>query len=76
MEIYWSILVVPAFATLFVVIDPIGLVPMFLSLTDGMDALAAHQCDPGDLPRLLGMILAALAVQFVLTGLKDAGMVG
>ena len=40
MEIYWSTLVVPAFATLFVVIDPIGLVPMFLSLTDGMDARA------------------------------------
>jgi len=40
MDVYWSQLLVPAFATLFVVVDPIGLVPMFLSLTDGMDAKA------------------------------------
>lgn len=38
MDAYWSQLLVPAFATLFVVVDPIGLVPMFLALTDGMDA--------------------------------------
>lgn len=38
MDVYWSQLLVPAFATLFVVVDPIGLVPMFLSLTDGMDS--------------------------------------
>ncbi|NNE21562.1 MAG: MarC family protein [Rhizobiales bacterium] len=40
MDVYWSQLLVPAFATLFVVVDPIGLVPMFLSLTDGMDSKA------------------------------------
>lgn len=40
MDVYWSQLLVPAFATLFVVVDPIGLVPMFLALTDGMDAKA------------------------------------
>lgn len=40
MDIYWSQLLVPAFATLFVVVDPIGLVPMFLALTEGMDAKA------------------------------------
>ena len=40
MDVYWSQLLVPAFATLFVVVDPIGLVPMYLALTEGMDAKA------------------------------------
>ena len=32
--------IVPAFATFFVAIDPIGLVPMFLALTPNSDARA------------------------------------
>ncbi|HFC04479.1 MAG TPA: MarC family protein [Rhizobiales bacterium] len=33
----WSDVAVPAFATLFVIIDPIGLVPLFMALTSKMD---------------------------------------
>lgn len=36
-------LAVTAFATLFVVIDPIGLAPLFLALTQGMDAEARER---------------------------------
>ena len=36
MEPYWTQVAVPAFATLFVIIDPIGLIPMFLAMTNGM----------------------------------------
>jgi multiple antibiotic resistance protein len=36
----WSDVAVPAFATLFVIIDPIGLVPLFLALTTGMSERA------------------------------------
>lgn len=43
MELYWTQIAVPAFATFFVVIDPIGLVPMFLALTDGMDGKARRR---------------------------------
>ncbi|VAV87562.1 MarC family integral membrane protein [hydrothermal vent metagenome] len=34
----WSDVAVPAFATLFVIIDPLGLVPIFMALTANMDA--------------------------------------
>ena len=37
MDIYWTQVAVPAFATFFVIIDPIGLVPMFLALTHDMN---------------------------------------
>jgi len=33
----WSEVAVPAFATLFVIIDPIGLVPLFIAITANMD---------------------------------------
>lgn len=33
----WSEVAVPAFATLFVIIDPIGLVPLFITMTAKMD---------------------------------------
>jgi len=36
MDVLWSGLVMPAFATFFVIIDPVGLVPMFVTLTRHM----------------------------------------
>lgn len=39
----WSTVMVPAFAVLFVVIDPIGLVPMFLALSDKMTSQVRRQ---------------------------------
>ncbi len=33
----WSDIAVPAFATLFVIIDPVGLVPIFMALTTDLD---------------------------------------
>ncbi len=37
---WWGSLVAPAFATLFVIIDPLGLTPMFAALTAGMSEKA------------------------------------
>lgn len=37
MWLLWSEVAVPAFATLFVIIDPIGLVPLFITITAKMD---------------------------------------
>ncbi|MGI9374087.1 MAG: MarC family protein [Hyphomicrobiales bacterium] len=39
----WTSVAMPAFATLFVVIDPIGLIPMFIALTSGADAAAQRK---------------------------------
>ncbi len=39
----WTSVIVPAFAMLFVVIDPIGLVPMFVALTTGADQAARRR---------------------------------
>ncbi len=36
MDALWSTIAVPAFATFFVIIDPVGLAPMFLTLTSHM----------------------------------------
>ena len=43
MELYWTQVAVPAFATFFVIIDPIGLIPMFLAMTDGMSGKARRR---------------------------------
>jgi len=39
----WSEVILPAFATLFVVIDPIGLVPLFMALTAGQDGASRRK---------------------------------
>ena len=39
----WSEVAVPAFATLFVIIDPIGLVPLFLALTTSLGEQARRK---------------------------------
>ena len=62
---------IPAFVTLFVVMDPIGLVPLFIALTAGMDGgrrmrLARRAC----------LIAAALLTFFVLAGDRVLGFIG
>ena len=39
----WSEVAIPAFATLFVIIDPIGLVPLFLAITANSSEKARHR---------------------------------
>ncbi|MGI9463078.1 MAG: MarC family protein [Aestuariivirgaceae bacterium] len=63
MDIYWTQIVVPVFATLFVVVDPVGLVPMFLTLTDGMDARTRRVAAA----RAVGLATAVLLV-FAIAG--------
>lgn len=53
-----STFLITAFATLFVVIDPPGLVPLFIALTQGMDA-----------PQRRTMALRACVIAFVLLAL-------
>ena len=62
---------ITAFATLFVVIDPPGLVPLFIALTRGMDtqqrrAMALRAC----------LIAAALLTMFGLAGEAILGFIG
>lgn len=52
-----------AFATLFVVIDPIGLAPMFMSLTTGADAKSRHL-----IARRATLTAAAILILFALLG--------
>lgn len=92
---------ISALVTLLVVVDPIGLAPVFLAVTHGLPSKARLQIAwracaiaiailigtalIGDwllhqlgitgnavLSRLLGVILAALAVQYVIDGLRTA----
>lgn len=66
-----SAFLITAFATLFVVIDPPGLVPLFIALTQGMDA--AHR------RRLAGracIIAAVLLTMFGLAGETVLGFIG
>jgi multiple antibiotic resistance protein len=62
---------ISAFATLFVVIDPPGIVPMFIALTQGMDparrrAMAARAC----------LIATGLLLLFGLAGEAILGFIG
>ena len=66
-----SAFLITAFATLFVVIDPPGLVPMFIALTVGMDsarrkAMAKRAC----------IIATVLLMLFGLAGETVLGFIG
>lgn len=68
---YDTAFLIPAFVTLFVVMDPIGLVPLFIALTVGMDGarrlrMARRACG----------IAALLLTFFVLAGDKVLGFIG
>ena len=67
----WSDLLIPAFVTLFVVIDPIGLTPIFIALTRGADARARRFIAL----RATG-IAAALLTLFGLFGLQVLAVFG
>ncbi|MGJ8584920.1 MAG: MarC family protein [Marinosulfonomonas sp.] len=62
---------IPAFVTLFVVIDPIGLAPMFVALTQGADA--AHRRSVAIRSCLIAILLLTL---FGLFGEAVLGFVG
>ena len=62
---------ITAFATLFVVIDPPGLVPMFIALTTGMDP--AHR---NRMARRACLIAAALLTLFGIAGDSILGFIG
>lgn len=61
---------IAAFATLFVVINPPGLVPLFIALTRGMGV------EKRKAMALLGMLPAALSVQFVIDGVRGTSLIG
>ena len=64
------VILVGAFATLFVIIDPVGLAPLFVALTQGMDqrerrAIAARACVVGFGVLLLFGIVGEAVLSFV-----------
>lgn len=63
--------IITAFATLFVVVDPIGLAPLFIALTQGMDARLRRRV--GMRAVLIGALLLTL---FGLLGDKLLGAIG
>ncbi|MCV6584101.1 MAG: MarC family protein [Marinibacterium sp.] len=63
--------VITAFATLFVVIDPIGLAPIYMSLTAGLDAQAKRQ-----IAIRACLVAIAVLVVFALFGEAVLGFVG
>jgi multiple antibiotic resistance protein len=63
--------VVPAFATLFVAIDPIGLVPMFLALTPNADAAERRR-----IARRCILTAAAVLLLFAFFGEAVLGFLG
>ncbi|VDC30130.1 MarC family protein [Pseudogemmobacter humi] len=66
-----SAFLITAFATLFVVIDPPGLIPLFIALTRGMDA--GHR---RAMARRACLIAAALLLVFGLFGEAILGFIG
>ena len=62
---------ITAFATLFVVIDPPGLVPLFIALTQGMDAEARKA-----MARRACIIAAVVLALFGLAGASILGFIG
>lgn len=66
-----SAFLITAFATLFVVIDPPGLVPLFIALTRGMDAARRRA-----MARRACLIATALLTLFGLFGEDILGFIG
>jgi len=68
MDLWWSNLVAPAFATLFVIIDPLGLAPMFAALTAQMSPAARRMVAIRSVALAFGVLLTfALFGESVLT---------
>jgi multiple antibiotic resistance protein len=68
MDLWWSDLVAPAFATLFVIIDPLGLAPIYAAMTAEMSAAARRMVAVRAVALAFGVLLVfALLGESVLT---------
>jgi small neutral amino acid transporter SnatA (MarC family) len=65
-----------AFVTLHVTIDPFGLAPIFLALTAGMNREQRYSVAIRSNILAFGVLLAALSVQFVADGVKALVITG